>query len=183
MCNVASHSVCCHNEMKVSDCAGSRLSTVLILYIALSHYFLQLWFLSFFFIFLSFFLVYSHWLEVEYLPYFHTWCGLSANLGCRSEMCCTRLAENTGRKNSPSALCCTTLTGYIFTTTIWWTSTHSRLRLVSEFGASQQISTGFASWLCYCTIVAQRRSTKLYLMFGRLLGWYTMYTFLGVLVL
>jgi len=26
------------------------------------------------------------------------WCGLSANLGCRSETCCTRLAENTGRK-------------------------------------------------------------------------------------
>ena len=28
-----------------------------------------------------------------------TWCGFSANLECRSEMCCTRLAENTGRKN------------------------------------------------------------------------------------
>jgi len=26
-------------------------------------------------------------------PYFHTWCGLNANLGCRSETCCTRLAE------------------------------------------------------------------------------------------
>ena len=26
------------------------------------------------------------------------WCGLSANLRCRSETCCTRLAENTGRK-------------------------------------------------------------------------------------
>jgi len=35
------------------------------------------------------------------LPYFHTWCGLSANLRCRSETCCARLAENTGRKNSP----------------------------------------------------------------------------------
>jgi len=33
--------------------------------------------------------------------YFHTWCGLSANLGWRSETCCTRLAENTGRKKSP----------------------------------------------------------------------------------
>ena len=33
------------------------------------------------------------------LPYFYTWCGLSANLECRSEMCCTWLAENTGRKN------------------------------------------------------------------------------------
>ena len=28
-----------------------------------------------------------------------TWCGLSANLECMSETCCTRLAENTGRKN------------------------------------------------------------------------------------
>jgi len=35
------------------------------------------------------------------LPYFHTWCGLSENLRCRSETCCTQLAENTGRKNSP----------------------------------------------------------------------------------
>jgi len=26
------------------------------------------------------------------------WCGLSANLECMSEMCCTRLAENTGHK-------------------------------------------------------------------------------------
>jgi len=28
-------------------------------------------------------------------------CGLSSNLGCRSETCCTRLAENTGCKKSP----------------------------------------------------------------------------------
>ena len=27
-----------------------------------------------------------------------TWRGLSANLECRSETCCTRLAANTGRK-------------------------------------------------------------------------------------
>jgi len=27
------------------------------------------------------------------IPYFHTWCGLSANLRRRSEMCCTRLAS------------------------------------------------------------------------------------------
>jgi len=32
------------------------------------------------------------------LPYFHSWCGLSANSECRSETCCMRLAENTGRK-------------------------------------------------------------------------------------
>ena len=33
------------------------------------------------------------------IRYFYTWCGLSANLECRSEMCCTWLAGNTGRKN------------------------------------------------------------------------------------
>jgi len=33
-------------------------------------------------------------LQIGCLPYFHTRCGLSANLGCRSEKCCcTRLAE------------------------------------------------------------------------------------------
>jgi len=43
-----------------------------------------------------------------------------------------------------------------------------------------QISTGFASWLCYCTDVAQRRSAaKRCRMFGRLLRCYTIYTFLG----
>ena len=31
--------------------------------------------------------------------YFYTWCGLSANLGCRSEMCSTRFTGNTGCKN------------------------------------------------------------------------------------
>ena len=41
----------------------------------------------------------------------------SANLECRSEMCCTRLAANTGRKSrqkSPSGYHRTTLSGYIF---------------------------------------------------------------------
>jgi len=52
-----------------------------------------LWFL------LSFFLAYSQLSQIGCLPYFYTWCGLSANLGCRSEMCCTRLTRNTRRKN------------------------------------------------------------------------------------
>ena len=47
-----------------------------------------------------------------------SWCGSSANLECRSEMCCTRLAENAGpknsQKNSPSGHGRTTLSGYIF---------------------------------------------------------------------
>jgi len=49
--------------------------------------------------FLLFFLAYSQRSEIGCLPYFHTWCGLSANLECRSEMCCTRLAEDRGCKN------------------------------------------------------------------------------------
>jgi len=50
-----------------------------------------------------------------------------------------------------------------------------------EFAAPQQISTGFLSWLRYCTDVAQLTSTKLCSMFGRLLGWCTIYTFSGAL--
>jgi len=41
---------------------------------------------------------------------------LSANLECRSEMYCTRLAGNAGRKRSPSGHHRTTLSGYIFAT-------------------------------------------------------------------
>jgi len=39
--------------------------------------------------------------QIGCLPYFYTWCGLSANSECRSEMCCTRLAGNAGPKKSP----------------------------------------------------------------------------------
>jgi len=42
--------------------------------------------------------------------------GLSANLGCRSETCCTRVAENTGRKILPSGHHRANLLGYIFAT-------------------------------------------------------------------
>ena len=44
---------------------------------------------------------------------------------------------------------------------------------------TQEISTGFTSWLCYCTDITQRRTTKLCTMFGRLLGWYIISTFWG----
>jgi len=49
------------------------------------------------------FFFFSHPISVSQigcLPYFHTWCGLSANLECRSETCCARLAVNAGRKKS-----------------------------------------------------------------------------------
>jgi len=61
------------------------------------HSTLQLWFRTTFL--LSFFLAYSQQSEIACLPYFHTWCGLRENLKCRAEMCCTRLAENTGCKS------------------------------------------------------------------------------------
>ena len=50
-----------------------------------------------------FFLAQSRGSEIGCLPYFHTWCGLSVNLGCRSETCCTWLAANVGRKKSPKS--------------------------------------------------------------------------------
>jgi len=63
------------------------------------HYIFALWFLPSFFFF--YFLAKSQPLQIGRIPYFHTWCRLSANLKCRSETCCTRLAENTVRKKSP----------------------------------------------------------------------------------
>jgi len=72
--------------------------------------------LSSFFVFLA----YSQLSQIGCLPYFHTWCGLSANLGCRSESCCTRLAGNAEPKNSPKKSPYghhrTTLSGHIFPT-------------------------------------------------------------------
>ena len=74
-----------------------------------------------FFILSSFFLAYFQRSQIGRLLYFHhTWCGLTANLECRSEMCCTRLADNTGvknsPKNSPTAHHRTTLSGCIVAT-------------------------------------------------------------------
>ena len=69
--------------------------------------------------FLLLFLAYSEPTGIECLPYFHTWCGLSANLGCRSEMYCTRLVKIQDAKNlqnSPSAHHRTILLHYIFAT-------------------------------------------------------------------
>ena len=54
--------------------------------------------------YLLFFLADSQPSQIGCLPYFYTWCGLSANLGCRSETCCMRLAENTGHKKLPKIL-------------------------------------------------------------------------------
>ena len=57
---------------------------------------------------------------------------------------------------------------------------HSKFALPHDFvilawlrEATRQISTGFASWLRYCTDVAQRRPTTICTMIGHLNGWYT----------
>jgi len=62
---------------------------------------------SFYLLLLLFFLAYSQPSQIGCLPYFHTWYGLSANLECRSETCCMRLAENTGcnRSQKKFAIC------------------------------------------------------------------------------
>jgi len=50
-------------------------------------------------LFFLFFLTLSQRLQIGCLPYFDTWCGLSTNFECMSEMCCMWLAGNAGRKN------------------------------------------------------------------------------------
>jgi len=119
--------------------------------------------------FLLFFLAYSQ-------PYFHTWCGLSANVECRSEICCRRLCENTGRKKSPkirhlgtiAQLCRAVSLQLKHVSTIGKklvkqqyllhnSSQYYELRSVYQFGAPQQISTGFEYWLC--SLLHRRRST------------------------
>jgi len=54
-------------------------------------------------------------------------------------------------------------------------------QLASLGHSTQQISTGLASWLCYCSDGTHRRPTKLCTIFRRLLGWYSIYTFSGAL--
>jgi len=89
------------------------------------HYVFALWFLllSIFFIFLT----YSQQSQIGCLPYLHTWCGLSANLGYRSKTCCTRLAENTGRKKSPKIR-------HLYTTAQLCRAISSELRHISTIG-------------------------------------------------
>jgi len=121
-------------------------------------------------------------LDFDILP-----CGLRAILRCRSETCCTRLAENTGRKSrqkSPSGHHRTTVSGYVFTTKAridnrkktylpHMPSQYGELgRLAAEIGsgAPLRISPGLVSWL-------HRRPTKLCTIFGGFLGWCTLSSF------
>jgi len=88
------------NAIETLLCASSTTLCLVIMAALRSrcgHHIFALWFLflSIFFIHRLFSAV-ADWMST--MAYFHTWCGLSANLGCRSEMCCAWLAENTGRK-------------------------------------------------------------------------------------
>jgi len=88
-------------------------------------------------------------------------------------------------KNSPSWHHRTTFSGCIFATRACSTigkklvkrqylrqtfSQYGELRPTNRWDC-QQILTGFASWLHYCSDVAHRRPTKLCTIFGRLLGY------------
>jgi len=98
-----------------------KVVVIATLYNRAGHYIFALWFLSS--IYLSFYPFFPRLIsaaKIGCLPYFYTWRGPSANLECRSQMCCLRLAANTGRKKSrqksPSGHHGTTFSGYIFAT-------------------------------------------------------------------
>ena len=85
--------------------------------------------LSFFFFLLSFFSspnLSCRRLDVCHTS-FHTWCGLSANLRYRSETCCMRLAENTGRQKVSK-------NRHLGTITQLYRAISSQLRHVSTIG-------------------------------------------------
>jgi len=86
------------------------------------HYIMQLYVVSVFLLlfsllFLLFFLAYSQRSQIGCLPYFHTWCGLSANAGLK---CAARgslkIQDAKITEKSPSAHHRTTLSGCIFAT-------------------------------------------------------------------
>jgi len=78
-----------------------------------------------------------------------------------AEMCCTRLAEYTGRKKSPFWHHRTTLSGCIFAAEARIDNRHVLIIMVNfgqltaeirwRVGAPQQISTAFAPWQRYST--------------------------------
>jgi len=81
--------------------------------------------------------------------------SLSANLECMSEMCCTWLAENTGRKNyikPPSAHHRTTLSGYIFATKAY---IDNRQKLLNS-NISSTCPARVVQWLCHLCAMCSR---------------------------
>jgi len=84
----------------------------------------------------------------------------------------------------PSAHHRTTLSSYVFATKACIDNRKNLLNSNISFRCSHNMAnfgplTGFTSWLRYCSDVAHRRPTKFCTMFGRLMGWYTIYTLSG----
>jgi len=116
-------------------------------------------------------------------------------------MCCARLAGNTERKKSPSAHHCTILPGYIFATKSCINYRKSLLNSnissrcpdnMANFGPLTAeicwrvsgIAANFSGCHVLALLLSRRRlsqPTKLCMIFGCLLGWYTIYTFSGLL--
>ena len=168
------------SEMNRPCAAAMRPFCQITLTTCYGHYIFVMWFLLLLssFVFPQFSAV-ADWIC---LPYFYTWCGLSANLECRSEMCCMRLAESTEGKKLPKK----------FAT---WAPSHNfvgldlrnckacidnrkhvkqqyLLHMTPRYGELRPISGWdrftslghprkfqLSSWLCYCSDVAQWRST------------------------
>ena len=110
----------------------------------------------------------------------------SANLECMPEMWCTRLARNIGCKNDSKNRHLRTIAQIFRAVSSQLRHISIIKKLVKQqyllhmspqygerrsssgwgrfgsWGHPRQISTGFASWLRYCTDVAQWRSTKLW---------------------
>ena len=74
----------------------------------------------------------------------YTWRGPSANLECRSEMCCTRLAANTGRKKVAK-------NRHLGTLAQLWRAISSQLRHISTIG--KNLLSSDISSTCPCNIV------------------------------
>jgi len=122
--------------------------------------------------------------------------GLSANLRCRSETCCTELAEIQDTISAPShKFVGLYLSNYgMYRQSLKTVKQQYVLQMSSEYDELRSLMTdtvwrlwctpasfnGFASWLRYCTDVAQRRSTKLCMMLGCLCaGTLYIHTFVG----
>jgi len=131
---------------------------------------------------LFFFLVFFHRLISAVADWIstilHTWCGLSANLGCRSETCHVlhvarskyrtqkspkirhlRIIAQLSRAISLQLRHISTIGKKLLNSNISSTCPHNMaisnfgplMAEISMFGAPQQISMGFASWQRYCT--------------------------------
>jgi len=122
---------------------------------------------------------------------FYTSCGLSANLECMFEMCCTRLARNTGRENDAKNRHLRTIAQFCRAVS----SQPSHILTIEKKLLNSNISStcphnmaNFGPLTTEIGLVVWGTLTNFNgfrilpcMMFGRLLGWYTMYTFSGAL--